>query len=119
VTGTDFVVRLDAGATAGLGPGLYQLLLAASSDQLAQMAERWLEVEVGPSRPATPTATPLPGVTTVTPAVSPLPTAVPAPPAARPGPPVGLVAGAVIVVLLLAAGAVWWWRRRAKGMSSS
>ena len=119
VTGTDFVVRMDAGATAGLGPGLYQLLLAASSDQLAQMAERWLEVEVGPSRPATPTATPLPGVTTVTPAVSPLPTAVPAPPAAQPGPPVGLVAGAVIVVLLLAAGAVWWWRRRAKGRFAS
>lgn len=42
-----FRVTLEAGATADLFPGLYRLYLAATSDELALVTERRVDVEVG------------------------------------------------------------------------
>ncbi len=112
VTDTDLVVHMDGEATAALEVGLYQLLLAAYSNQLAQMSERQLELEAISALPATPTEAPMvetPTAAVATPTVAatatPLPTEVPAPPpAAKPSAPIGLIVGAVIVILLLAVG---------------
>jgi hypothetical protein len=125
VTGTDFVVRLDADVTAQLEVGLYQLLLAAYSDELAQITERRLELEAGLLALETPTKelveeTPVaekPAVVekppAVEPTVTPLATEVPVPPPApKPGTPVGLIIGVVIVIAILGAGAGLWWSRQ-------
>ncbi|MDH7485352.1 MAG: ABC transporter substrate-binding protein [Anaerolineae bacterium] len=113
VTAGEFAMRLDAGATARLEVGLYQLLLAAYSDQLAQMAERQVELEVGLPAPATPTAvpmvTPSPAATVETPAATEAPTP---PPAARPGVPMGLILGLVAAIAIVGAGLALWWSRR-------
>jgi len=121
VTDTDFVVRMDGQETAALEVGLYELLLAAYSDQLAQMTERQLELEASPALPETPTAvpmeTPSPTVTveTPTPAVTEVPTATPIPPpspAPRAGIPTGAVIGIVIGAAIVAAFGFWRWRQR-------
>ena len=47
ISDTDFVVSIGEDVTAGLDIGLYQLLLAGYSDELAQITERRLELEFG------------------------------------------------------------------------
>jgi len=47
VNDSEFVISLRAEDTARLQPGLYQLLLAAYSDELAQMVERRVDLEAG------------------------------------------------------------------------
>lgn len=42
-----FVVNLDPAVTATLFPGLYQLYLLASSDQVSQVAEQRVDLEIG------------------------------------------------------------------------
>ncbi len=42
------VVKIEGAATAGLQPGLYQLVLAAYSDDVASLAERQVDLEVRP-----------------------------------------------------------------------
>jgi peptide/nickel transport system substrate-binding protein len=119
VAEADFAVRLDADATAGLEVGLYQFLLAAYSDQLAQITEQRLVLEAGLPRPEAPVETPVaeaPAVAeetpTVEPTTTPLPAVVPAPPPAAPGTPVGVIVGVVAVIVVLGAGAVLWWSRQ-------
>jgi peptide/nickel transport system substrate-binding protein len=45
--GGAFVVNVDPAATAALFPGLYQLYLIASSDQVAQVAEQRVDLQIG------------------------------------------------------------------------
>ena len=112
----------DADATDALEVGLYQLLLAAYSDQLAQMTERRLLLEARlplpeatreePAEEASPTVeeeTPTVAATEAPPAAEkPVP-----PPAPGPGIPVGVIVGAAVVVTaILASGIGLWWRRR-------
>ncbi len=47
-TGGRLSVKLDAAATAKLQPGLYKLILAAYSSELASLAERQVDLEVRP-----------------------------------------------------------------------
>jgi peptide/nickel transport system substrate-binding protein len=42
-----FTVSIDSSVTSGLFPGLYQLYLAASSDQVAEVAEQRLDLQIG------------------------------------------------------------------------
>jgi peptide/nickel transport system substrate-binding protein len=42
-----FTVSIDSSVTSGLFPGLYQLYLAASSDQVAEVAEQRLDIQIG------------------------------------------------------------------------
>jgi hypothetical protein len=125
VTETDFVIRLDADATAELKVGLYRLLLAAYSGQLAQMTERRLQLEASLPLPEetvqTPVAEVSPTVEVATPTVeatgAPLPAETPAPPPApKPGFPVGAIIGVVAVIAILGA-IVFFWRRGASLLS--
>ena len=45
-SGGDFIVRLDSQTTADLAPGLYNLFLAAFSDQVAALTERKVDLDV-------------------------------------------------------------------------
>jgi hypothetical protein len=42
-----FTVAIDTSITSTLFPGLYQLFLAASSDQVAEVAEQRLDIQIG------------------------------------------------------------------------
>jgi hypothetical protein len=42
-----FTVEIGGEVTAALFPGIYQLYLLASSDQLARVTERRLDLEIG------------------------------------------------------------------------
>ncbi|MFL5761326.1 MAG: ABC transporter substrate-binding protein [Thermomicrobiales bacterium] len=42
-----FTVNIDSSVTSGLFPGLYQLYLAASSDQVAEVAAQRLDLQIG------------------------------------------------------------------------
>ncbi len=90
-----FTVSLGSDVTSQLQPGLYKLYLAGSSDQVARITERAVDLNVSTTAQTTPGAgtTPTPGKAAGGCGTSP-------------------EAPAEAAYLFVGVGLVWWWRRR-------